>query len=45
MTEPKRAGTLALFIAAWALNLAFDGLGWFAGLLPPRTSSSSTCRR
>ncbi len=35
MTEPMRAGTLALFAAAWAINLAFDGLGWFAGLLPP----------
>lgn len=35
MTEPKRAGTLALFAAAWAANLAFDGLGWFTGLLPP----------
>jgi hypothetical protein len=35
MPEPRRAGTLVLFVAAWAVNLAFDGLGWFARVLPP----------
>lgn len=34
--EGKRAGPLVTFLAAWGVNLAFDGVGWLVpGLTPP----------